>query len=499
MPNHRTTPAALDFWRRGAVALAEVEAAGCRVDRGHVESSIVQMDCRIADLERQVVCDPNFKHWRRRYGDKAKPTSYDQLAAVVYRDLGFRARATTASGDRESAAKASLVEIDLPLVKNFIAAAELRKARDTYLVGILREMVQHADGDWYVHPTYNLNTVITFRSSASDPNFQNIPNRNPAIAECVRRCYIPRRGRQLGELDYGQIEVRIPVCYHDDPVLRRYVCDPSTDMHRDMACQLFKLAPNQVSKALRNLVKGAYVFATFYGSYWGLTARSLWEGVDSANIKLEGSDVTVREHLRAKGFTALGLSDDGPRDADPPPGSWAAWVREIDEDFWGKRFKVYSQWKRDWWDAYLRDGGFTMLTGFAVNAPLDKKQVCNAPVQGVAFHCLLWSLITQLEWLKKHKMRSLIIGEIHDAMNLDLDPRERDDVFGAAQEIMTNRIRRWAPWLNVPLVVEAETCPIDGPWFYKYALKETPSGFVPAAMDKWEKAHGLWALQTPED
>ncbi len=57
----------------------------------------------------------------------------------------------------------------------FIKAAELRKARDTYLVGIRRELVQHDDdGCWYVHPSYNLNTVITFRSSADQPSYQNL-------------------------------------------------------------------------------------------------------------------------------------------------------------------------------------------------------------------------------------------------------------------------------------------------------------------------------------
>lgn len=498
MPVHRSTPAAMELWMRGAQALSVVESNGCRIDKTYLDTAITEVSKRIADLEAQVRSDKHFAIWRRRFGDKTKPTSYDQLAAVVYRELGFTSSKKTEGKKRESAAKESLAEVDLPLVRNFIAAAELRKARDTYLVGIRRELVQHDDGCWYVHPSYSLNTVITFRSSANSPNYTNIPNRNPEIAEIVRRCYIPRPGHQIGEFDYGQNEVRISVEYNQDPVLREYVCDPTKDMHRDMACQIFKLKPKQVPKALRTLVKGDYVFATFYGSYYKQTAKALWDAVDSEHLKLEGSGVTVRQHLTDLGFTELGNVDKDNPD-EPEPGTWAAWIRHIDDDFWNKRFKGYAQWKRDWYEAYLRDGGFIMLTGFAVNVPLDKKQVVNAPPQGTSFHCLLWSLIKLIEWLQKYRMRTVMIGEIHDAMTGDVDPRERDDVFHAASDIMTNQIKKWAPWLTVPLVAEAECCPIGESWFHKHALKEVGSSYVPANLEKWEKAHGAWALQCPDE
>lgn len=494
MKLHVTTPEAYRFWLEGAAALSRVESNGCRIDKTYLEHAITDTSAQIAEAEAALLADKDFRYWRRRFGDKTRPGSYDQLAAVVFGDLGFKAKRKTASGDRDAADAAAFEGIDIPLVKHYFTAAKLRKGRDTYLYGIRREMVQHSDGLWYVHPSYNLNTVVTFRSSCSDPNYQNIPNRFPLIAEIIRRCYIARPGQQLGEVDYGQIEVRIPCCYCHDPVLMAYVNDPTKDMHRDMACQLFFLKPKQVSKALRNLVKGAYVFATFYGSYYGLTCRDLWEGVVSQGITVDGTDIPMRDHLADNGIRELGDPDD------PQKGTWAAHVKAIDDDFWGTRFKIYAQWKRDWYDAYLREGGFTMLTGFAVRAALDKKQVCNSPIQGSGFHCTLWSM-TQLDnWLRKYRMKSCVIGEIHDSINGDFCPRERDDVLHAAHDIMTKRIKKWAPWLNVPLVVEPEVCPIGGSWFEKQALKESADGrFVPADDGKWEAKHGPWAKQIVED
>ena len=469
MKLHRTTPAAMDLWRRGAIALAKVEAAGVRIDKGHLDAAIVDCGNRIRDAQRRLTADRDFRaHWVRRFGEKTNPASYDQLAEVMFKCLGFKGRGTkTESGDRESARRAAFEGISHPIKDAFFEAASLIKARNTFLYGIRRELVQHDDGLWYVHPSYNLNTVITFRSSSDGPNYQQNPKRDQRMAEIVRRCYIPRPGRCLGEIDYGQIEVRVPCAVNFDPQLIQYVTDPTTDMHRDMACQIFRLKKEQVSKALRNIVKTWYVFATFYGSYYGLTAKSLWEEIDIAGAKLEGSDKTVRQHVTEMGYTELGDPDDV-RD-----GTWMAWVRSIDEDFWGRRFRVYAEWRRRTWDEYCRDGGFSMVTGFAVNAPLDKKQVCNSQIQGPAFHLLLWSMCELVDWLERYKMKTVVVGEVHDSINIDVAPEEADDVFLAARHFMTKKVTKFAPWLNVPLVVEPEISPVNGSWYDVKGCKPT--------------------------
>lgn len=492
MKLHRTTPAAMELWRRGAEALAKVENAGCRIDKLYLENAIADCGRRIVDAQKRLTSDKDFRaHWTRRFGEKTNPGSYDQLSEVMFKCLGFKSRVKTESGDRESAKKAAFEGIKHPIVQAFFEAAMLIKASGTFLANIRRELVQHDDGLWYVHPSYNLNRVITFRSSCDSPNYQQNPKRDPAMAEIVRRCYIPRPGQCLGESDEGQIEVRVGCPVTKDPNLIRYVMDPTTDMHRDMTCQIFKLTVDQVKacKALRNLVKGAYVFATFYGSYYGLTAKALWEEVDFANLKL-GCGKSVRQHLTDIGFVELGDPDN------PQPGTWVAWIRSIDEDFWGRRFAVYSDWKDATWNNYLRDGGFSLLTGFAINAPLDKKQVVNSQIQGPSFHLVLWSMIRVVEWLEKYRMKTRVIGEIHDCINYDMNVRERDDVFHAAGDFMTKQvIKKFAPWMTVPLVVEHEVCPIDEPWYNLHALKEVDGSFVPADMDKWTKANGPWAKQ----
>lgn len=499
MKTHRTSPAAYRFWLRLAHNLAGVEGVGVRVDKDYLDGAIKSVGAEVADLERRLTADKDFRFWRRRFGDKTNPGSYSQMKDVAYGDLGVESKNKTAGG-RQAADKSSFERCKIPLVRTFFEIMTLRKALDTYLTGIRREAVQHADGLWYVHPSYGLNNAISFRSGCSLPSFQNQPKRNPRIAKIVRESYIPRPGWRLAEIDYGQIEVRVPCPYTGDPNLIRYVRDPATDMHYDMACQLFKLPRTKVSKAMRNSVKTWYVFASFYGDYWGQTSVNLWEDVDDQDGKpmmLEGGDKSLRQHLNEVGLSELGFdphADDGSF-PDPAPGTWGHHVRQIDGDFWGNRFKVYAECKRRWFDEYLREGGFTFLTGFAVHAAgLDKKQVANYRIQGSAFHLLGWALCELRDELTRRRMKSLVIGEIHDSMVLDLAPGEMDDVFALGQEIMTKRVvREFAPWMDAPLIAEPEAAPVDRSWNDLRAFKEADGGgYCPADLGKWEAAFGPW-------
>jgi len=502
---YKTTSEAVRLLLDGAVALAEVSAHGVRVDKGYLDEAIGDARKKIADLEARMRSDTQvYPEWRKRYGDKTNLAAPEQLAKIVFGQMGYTARVRTETGERESASEKALEGVDLPFVRDYQLAQKLRKLAGTYLEGIRREMVRQYDGTWWVHPSYHLNSVITFRSSCSDPNWQNIYSRNPEFAAIVRRAYIPPDGFQFGEFDYGQIEVRIPCCYHADPNLIRYVTDPSTDMHRDTAMQLFCLDEKQgKAKAVRHIAKNKFVFPTFYGSYYGQCAPDIWDTLERENVTIEGTTctdpstgqarpMTAREWLAAKGITELGACDP---EVDPVPGTFEHHVKQIEDDFWNNRFKVYAQWKRDWFAAYQKNGGFRMLTGFAVNIPLDRKQVCNSPIQGVAFHCTLWSMIRIMRALRKYQMRSRVIGEIHDCINLYVHPAERDAVIDLCIQVMTEDIKKWAPWLNVPMVVEPEICPLGRSWYDKSVLVERDGTWVPPDAKKWSDKYGDWSLQ----
>jgi DNA polymerase I-like protein with 3'-5' exonuclease and polymerase domains len=110
-----------------------------------------------------------------------------------------------------------------------------------------------------------------------------------------------------------------------------------------------------------------------------------------------------------------------------------------------------------------------MLTGFKCGGTMSKNQLLNYPNQGPAFHCLLWSIIQMNKWLKKYKMKSKLIWNIHDDMGMDINIKEKEDVLQKAKEIMCIDIKKEWEWIITPLEIEAEFS--NKNWYEKKEIK----------------------------
>jgi DNA polymerase-1 len=318
------------------------------------------------------------------------------------------------------------------------------------MVNIIRETT-----DGYLHPFFNLHTASTFRSSSNSPNFQNFPIRDPWAAKAIRRAFIPRKGHRLVETDYGGIEVRVAACYHQDPRMLRYL-ETGYDMHREMAAECYCCDIAEVTKQMRYSAKNRFVFPEFYGSYYAQVAPELWNAITELNLKLEsGGD--LRAHLKKRGISDYEAYEDH--------------IRQTERDFWHKKFKQYTQWKEDWLEAYYRAGYFVSKTGFRCGGWMKRNEVINYPIQGSAFHCLLWSFIELQKAMEKRKMRSVIVGQIHDSILADVHVDEFDEYVELNHRISTERLRGAWKWIILPLEVEVEASPPGGSWYEKQPIK----------------------------
>lgn len=107
------------------------------------------------------------------------------------------------------------------------------------------------------------------------------------------------------------------------------------------------------------------------------------------------------------------------------------------------------------------------MTGFRLDGVYRRNEVLNYPIQGSAFHCLLWSLIEIQKELDRQRMKTLLVGQIHDSILGDSPPEELDDFLSLSEEVMTKRLLKEWKWINVPLKVEAEVSGVDESWFNK--------------------------------
>lgn len=464
---------ALRLLQEGSIALARVEGNGIRMDVDYLLRIDSKTEKKISRMEEDLREDEVGRKWLKMYGRKMNLDSTEQLGRVLFDGMGYTPPNLTKTGKYKVDEK-SLEDIDHPFVQKFLEMKKLRKILSTYIRGIHKEIV-----DGYLHPFFDLQTARTFRSSSSSPNFQNIPVRNPELGDLIRRSFIAREGRRLVEIDYAGIEVCIAACYHKDPTMLTYIKDKSKDMHRDMAQECFLLPKEEMSnpvdaedkariKQIRYCGKNMFVFPQFYGDWYLECARSLWNAISRMKLKTRDGR-SLKIHLKEMGIDGPG--EFNPREK-PRPGTFEHHLKKVERGFWEDRFPVYDKWKKLWVSKYQKNGYLLTKTGFICQGDMGKNEIINYPVQGSAFHCLLQALIWIVtEEIRKRRMKTLIVGQIHDSIIADVPDEEMDEFVSMVKEIMTKKLPEIWRWIITPLEIEIEASPLDGSWADKKEIK----------------------------
>jgi DNA polymerase I-like protein with 3'-5' exonuclease and polymerase domains len=465
---------AYDLLHKGTLALARAERQGIRIDMDYITHKKKELSKSIIKLEEEFKESTFFKDWQKSSKKKVNINSSLQLRDYLYKVLNLKIEKETKTGKGSTDEKA-LKQLNIPALDLLLKMGSLTKMRDTYLDGFAKEQV-----DGYIHPFFNLHIPVTYRSSADSPNFQNLPNRDDELMAIVRSAIYPRPDHQLYEFDFKGSEVRISCAYHKDPTLMKYLNDPTSDMHGDLAAQLFcidKFFDPKIKEyyRLRQAAKNGFVFPQFYGSYFKNCAPSLlcdWGKLPASGKWKRGQGIPMpggsflADHLISKGFNQVGEVSRGEGGRNVITG-FMKHVKVIEDDFWKNRFPVYAKWKESWYEQYQKKGYIDMLTGFRCCGFMRKNDVTNYPIQGASFHCLLWCLIKLDEFLLKGNYDSKIIGQIHDSIVLDINPKEADIVTKRLNIIVNDELPSAWRWINVPVEMEMQKYKINGNWATK--------------------------------
>lgn len=464
--NQPTQKDAYRLIHEGIQALSRAEQQGIRIDLDYCDGMIEELNGRIDFIESNFYKTKFYKYWSRKTKGKPNINSNSQLGWFLYGVKGIKPPKKTVTG-QGSTDEETLESLGIDEVKDLLRMRKLKKLRDTYLKGFIKEQI-----DGFIHPNFNLHTVKTYRSSSDRPNFQNIPKRDKEAQEICRNALYPRVGYQLLEVDYSSIEVAISACYHKDPMMIKYIENPSSDMHGDMAEQIFGIDKYDKSiaghKTLRSASKNGFVFPQFYGDYYGNNAVSLassWGELPEKGRWKKGQGIEIEEglflsdHLIKQGFSSLR--------------SFTNHIKDIENDFWNKRFPVYNRWKKRWYKKYQKNGYVDLLTGFRCHGPMSRNDATNYPIQGAAFHCLLWSFTRLDKILRVKKFKTRLIGQIHDAIILDVHPAELDRVAVLLQKVMIDDLRKHWDWIIVPLGIEIDIGEVDQSWYDLQPYKPT--------------------------
>lgn len=444
---------AYNLFHDGILELAQIEMNGICLDIPYYKKQDKILKRSIEKLKEKIENSKEVALFKKKTGAVAfNPTSPQQLQKLLFDILNYGYEKTTPTG-APSTDQDALSFIDTPFTNTLLKLKKAVQLRGTFLAGFMREAINGK-----MHPSFNLNVARSFRSSSSNPNFQNVPKHDVKAQRIIRSGIIPSPGNQLLEVDYSKIEVCIAACCHKDPEMLKYLNNPDSDMHRDQAMELFLITRKQIDKDIkepnkeikkdyRYKAKTSFVFAEFYGDYYRNIAKNLWPTLDS----------DIKAHLKSKGIKTYF--------------QFEKHVEEIERKFWEVKFKVFNKWRKDTWREYQKTGISKMATKFKCSDILDRKQAINRRVQGPAFHCLLWSLIRINRYLTRHKMKTKTIGQVHDSIIFDFNPKEKKKLFPIIRKIMCEDIKKEWPWIIVPLNIDADISAVDGNWFEMKGIK----------------------------
>lgn len=419
------------------------------------ETQIEEGDREAAkELERYrslVMADPIVK----AQGPGFSLDSRDDLPRLVYDVCGYKSFDGKRSVDKEH-------------LEDFNQSTEYTFAEDLVMAnkyqGIRQFFAQYRkhQADGVLHGVFGLSRAPSFRGNHSDPNLAAVPKRDKISQKFIRSAFKPRPGNVFLEADFSGVEVAGGCCYHKDPVMVKYVTDPTTGMHSDAAMDLFfrdrdwyynPEGMNSIAKQERQAAKNGFVFPSFYGSSFAKSYLGIWK-----QIPKETKDHLAKHGIKDKGEI---IRDKTGRITKVT--GFAAHVKAADEKLW-KRFAGYAQWRKDMAAKCDRDGYIELYTGFRCKGPLAFTESGNWQVQGSSYHILLWTYLQVGPIIRGLSGRSSIVLSIHDALVVDAHPDEVEEIARIIKHYGEIKSREHFRWINVPLKMELEISEIDGTW-----------------------------------
>ena len=380
--------------------LAEMELAGCRVDKGALASFGEMLSRRAAALEQQIY---------DLAGESFNINSPKQLGEILFGKLGLPHGKKTKTGWSTNADVLEKLRYEAPIVGAVLEYRQYAKLRSTYADGLLKAM----DPDGRIRTSFQMTVTDTGRLSSREPNLQNIPTRTDLGSE-IRKMFIPAEGCLLVDADYSQIELRLLACIAGDEAMQQAFRD-GRDIHTATAAQVFHVAPEDVTHEMRRRAK-----AVNFGIVYGISAYSLSQDIG----------VTVAE---AKDYMEAYFASF--------PGVKAYMEAVVAKARENGYVETLFHRRRDLPE--LKSSNFNLRS-------FGERVALNMPIQGTAADLMKLAMVAVRRRLKAEGLRAELVLQVHDELIVECPEAEAETVAKLLAEEMQG-----VAHLAVPLTAEA--------------------------------------------
>ena len=379
--------------------LSDIERNGVKIDEG-----LLKKASRDAEKELSRIVTKIYD----MAGGEFNINSPKQLSEILFDRLGLPVIKKTKTGRSTDMGVLERLSSVHPLPKELLRYRELSKLKSTY-IDALPELVNPKTGR--VHTSFNQTVTATGRLSSSKPNLQNIPVKTAEGRE-IRRAFIGERDRYVMSADYSQIELRILAHLSGDEELIQ-AFEKGIDVHTHTASLIFNVDEKDVTPEMRANAK-----TVNFGIVYGISAFGL----------------------------SRGLSID--------PQSAQDFIDSYFERY--PRVKMYMEDKIE----EARDAGYVttlfnrrryipeITTGAMREQQQAERIAINTPVQGSAADLIKIAMINIHEEMKKKKLDSMMIMQVHDELVFEVPEKELEEMARLVKAKMEGAVK-----LKVPVEV----------------------------------------------
>ena len=342
-------------------------------------------------------------------GEEFNINSTKQLGEILFEKMKLPVIKKTKSGYSTDVDVLEKLKKEDPIIEQILEYRQLMKLNSTYVEGLKPYINPKTNR---IHSFFHQTITATGRISSTEPNLQNIPTRFE-LGKKVRKLFKPQKGNIYIDADYSQIELRVLASISGDKHMIEAFKE-GQDIHKQAASKVFKTPLEEVTKEQRSNAK-----AVNFGIVYGISEFGLGEqlGISRKQAK-KYIDEYLEQYAGIKEF-----------------------MDNIKEEAKEKGY-VETMFHRRRYIPELKSKNY-MVRQFGARAAM------NTPIQGTAADIMKISMLKVFDEIKKRKLKSKIVLQVHDEMMLEVPLEEKDEVQKIIKDCMESAVE-----LKVPLVAE---------------------------------------------
>lgn len=383
--------------------LTDMEMTGIKIDTGFFRAMAQNFAEQLREIEQEIY---------QEAGMVFNINSPQQLSFVLFEKLMLPTQKKTIktrsySTDVDVLKKLSILPYKIPGL--LLRYRTLTKLKSTYLDALVKMVDPETDR---IHTSFNQTVTATGRLSSSNPNLQNIPVRGEEGRE-IRKGFVADKGYLLLSADYSQIELRVFAHFSQDTAFmdafRR-----GEDIHARTASEIFGVKMDHVTPDMRRTAK-VINFGIIYGM--GIQKLSDELGIDKntakrymdAYLERYGGVIRYREEMIQK-------------------------ARETGY--------VTTLFNRRRYLSGIKD------SSQRIRAEAERMAI-NTPIQGTAADLIKRAMICIYERLKRERLKTRMILQVHDELVLET----WEDEVERVRPLVKDHMEGVYP-LDIPLLVD---------------------------------------------